>query len=268
MKKQLYLILLLGILCLTVFSLVGEKNTDVLAYEGNNPQGTVAVETEGNHVFNVMNEILEEDAVSETPCFSDFVSNYGGGIIEGDHLTIYVKGGVDNQELFETKMGEKGVSSDRYDIVAAEYSYSDLELQMQSFWDYRNEKLAEGSSWADDIYSVAICQERNCITVCVSTAIDINDYPELSSALDSICHEIVVLDEEPQKIEETTLRPGMAISTGASIGFRCKFNGEKGIISTAHTTNYTPLNPVSYGGISFGNIIAASYGGSVDFCFI
>lgn len=268
MKKQFYLKILLGIIVMMVAFLGGTRHSGVFASDEGSPQSNDAIETEGNHVFNCMNAILEEDLESNSPSFSDFVANYGGGIIEGNHLTIFVKGGMDNQILFEEKMNEKGIDHDRYDIVTVEYSYSDLESQIASFWDFRNEQLEEGVAWAEEVYSVAICQERNCITVCTSINLDISSCPDLLNALENISHEIVVLEGEPQRIEETTLKPGMGIGTGGSVGFRCKLNGNKGIVTTVHTTNYSSLNPVSYGGTSFGSITAAAYGNSADFCFI
>lgn len=268
MKKQFYLKLLLGMIVLAVVFLGGAKQSDVFASDEGNTQTNIAVETEGNRVFNCMNSVLEEDMASTVPSFSGLVANYAGGIIEGDHLTIFVKDGISNQALFEAKMSEKGISPDRYDIVTVDYSYSDLEAQIASFWDFRNEKLAEGAIWAEGVYSAAICQERNCVTVCINSNLDIFSYPDLMNNLENISYEIVVSDDAPQKIEETTLKPGMGLSTGGSVGFRCKLNGNKGIVTTVHTTNYSSLNPISYGGTNLGNITAAVYGNSADFCFI
>lgn len=268
MRKRLYLNILLGFIVLTVLFLSGTKQPSVYASDGGDSQGTVAVETEGNRVFNCMNAVLEEDLAGTSPAFSDFVTNYGGGIIEGNHLTIFIKGTISNQSLFETRMSEKGISPDRYDIVIVNYSYADLESQIASFWNFRNEQISEGSEWAEEIYSAAICQEHNCITICISNTLDPSAHPELMDSLESISYEVVVSADEPQKIEETTLKPGMGLGTGGSVGFRCKLNGNKGIVTTVHTTNYSSLNPVSYAGVSFGNITAAVYGNSADFCFI
>ena len=268
MKKQIYLKLLLGIIVLAVVFLGGKKQSDVLASDEGNTPTVIAVETEGNRVFNCMNAVLEEDMACTVPSFSDFVTNYSGGIIEGDHLTIFVKGEISNRDLFETKMSEKGISPDRYDIVTVEYTYADLELQIASFWGFRNEQLEEGAVWAEGVYSAAICQERNCITICVNSNLDISAYPDLMNALENINYEIVVCDDEPQRTEETTLKPGMGLSTSCSVGFRCKYYGNDGIISTVHTTNYSSYNPVAYGGVNFGSITVAAYGNSADFCFI
>ncbi len=205
MKKQIYLKLLLGIIVLAVVFLGSKKQSDVLASDEGNTPTVIAVETEGNRVFNCMNAVLEEDMACTAPSFSDFVTNYSGGIIEGDHLTIFVKGEISNQGLFETKMSEKGISPDRYDIVTVDYTYADLELQIESFWNFRNEQLEEGAVWAEGVYSAAICQERNCITICINSNMDVSAYPDLMNALENINYEIVVCDDEPQRTEETTL---------------------------------------------------------------
>ena len=241
-------------------------------YEGNVMEDSViAVETAGNRVFNKMAAILEDDKNSSSPVFSDFRENFGGGYIEGDHLIIYVKGGISNQGLFEERMLEKGISKDRYDIQTVDYSYSELESQMQSFWDFRNAKMANNVEWAKNIYSLAISQAKNCVKISLSCDLDINDYPELQSFLSEMSYELIYLDEAPKIVEETTsLKPGMPLSTGGSIGFRCKLNGNKGIVTAIHTSSYSSFNPIAIGTspISFGNITNASYGASSDFCFV
>lgn len=267
MNKKMYIKLFLGFIILSAMFFGVTKNTKVAA-AGEEPEEVQVVETLGNHVFNCMNAVLEEDLVSSDPIFTDFVLNYGGGIIEGNHLKIFVKGGMENQDEFENKMLEKGIDIDQYEILTVKYSYSELEEQIDSFWTFRNEKLEDGEEWADEIYSVAICQECNCILICADENLEVEKYPDLMNALDKISYRIEGTAEEPQKIEETTLKPGMGISTGGSIGFRCRLNGYDGIITAIHTTSYSSLNPVSYGGTSFGSITAAKYGNSADFCFI
>ena len=199
MHDKIYNYLIVLIIALTVMFIVGcylsGPNTNVSS-------SITDTESEGNKVFNAMNSVFEEDKNSESPVFSDFISNYAGGYIDGDHLTIYVKGGIDDPELFASKMREKGIESDSYDIFPVDYSYSDLESQMQSFWDFRNARLSEGLAWPDKVYSVAICQERNCITVSVDKDLKINDYPDLLEKLKSISYELDYMEHKPCVIEE------------------------------------------------------------------
>ena len=202
MKEKYTRLFSLSFVVLLVFSLSGCTLTKVSASDGSFSESGTVTESEGNRVFNKMAAILEEDKNSSSPVFSDFRENFGGGYIEGDHLTIYVKGGISNQELFEEKMLEKGISKDRYDIQTVKYTYSELESQMQSFWDFRNAKMANNVEWAKNIYSLAISQAKNCVKISLSRDLDINDYPELQSFLSEMSYELIYLDEEPIVIEE------------------------------------------------------------------
>ena len=181
MRRRYYLNLLLGIVILILAIICGTSVSSDIVSAARDSQTNIAVETEGNRVFNCMNSILEEDLESENPIFLGFIANYGGGIIEDDHLTIFVKDEMINQSFFDQKMSEKGLRPDQYDIEIVNYSYSDLESQIATFWNFRNERLYENAEWASLLYSVAICQEHNCITVFASDNLLIEVYPDLQN---------------------------------------------------------------------------------------
>lgn len=226
-----------------------------------------AFENEGNHTFNQMNLVLEEGLENDDVITRDFINNYAGGVIRNDHLTIFLKNEVNDLDWFHNKMLENDVSQDKYDIQFVDYSYTDLENQISSFWEYRNNKLIDGAEWAPLVYSVAISQEYNCIMIFVDKDFEISNYEELDEFLSSISYRFEYTDE-PQLEENTTLKPGMGISTGGSIGFRCKINNEKGFITAVHTSNYSSLPAVQYNGTTIGSITAGAYGNSADFAFV
>lgn len=247
---------------LSIFLVCSINNIYVYADEGDE-----AYENDGNHTFNQMNFVLEEGLENDDIDTKDFINNYAGGVIKNDHLTIFLKDEVNDLDWFYSKMLENDISQEKYDIQFVDYSYTDLENQISSFWEYRNNNLITGEEWAPLVYSVAISQEYNCIMIFVDKDFEISNYNELNDFLSSISYRFEYTDE-PQLEENTTLKPGMGISTGGSIGFRCKINNEKGFITAVHTSNYSSLPAVKYNGTTIGSITAGAYGNSADFAFV
>ena len=263
-KKRIFGFVVSALIICSIMLLIDKGELFALA---NNKENERVSETEGNRVFNCLNEVLAEDENESQPVFSDFIENYGGGYIDGNRLVIYVKGGVNTIEKLSEKMQAKGINPEQYNVINAKYSYSELQEQIELLWNFRNMKVEEGEKWAKSIIQVAINQENNCIDIFVTEDLDISSHPEMVELLDRISYRIII-SEDKNKREDVLVKPGMGISTGGSIGFRCKLNGVKGFVTAVHTQLYASINPVTYGGSTIGNITLSHYGNGSDFAFV
>lgn len=234
---------------------------------------------DGSETFNVLNSILVEGVKTRTSQYSDFISSYAGSKIGDDGtLIVYFKNNCKSNIINDIKseLMTFGVPNCAIEFEGVGYSEMELMSYRDSIWEeiYQckengNEPSLKG--WADKFVATSIDPETNRVELYVKDFSAV-DYTQCDNIFAGFPYEIEVLSGGYDMVEESTLKPGQAVSsTGGSIGFRCKLDGVKGFVTATHTStedNVTNRVNVKIGGVTVGKVTAGIYDGKADFTFV
>lgn len=224
----------------------------------------------GDIAFNKLNAILADDMQANRFLYNRVRDNYAGSIIDDEgKLIVYISSELSILDPLRDELSSTGVIDDDIKFVQVQYSYEDLEAQQSDMWRIRNVAMESESNfgeWAGKIISVAINPEHNCISVLANNFGD-SDYLLCERYFGDYSYEVEITTASGEIHEEVTLKPGQGISTGGSLGFRCKLNGIAGFVTAVHTASWSTLPKLIDGSTEYGQITAGVYDGKADFCF-
>ncbi len=220
--------------------------------------------------FDVLNSVLIADANSKDQKFSDFKSNYAGSRIDSEgNLIVFVTNKGQTVRSLTQELKSRNVKEEAFRFTEVQYSYNELKDHQKTMWDFRNELLESGEAkeWARKIASLEVDPTFNAVTI-KANAFTPDDYKLCEEYFGDYSYRVEVIHGDIEVVEEMTVRPGNGISTGGTLGFRCKLNGVEGFVTAIHTSSYSSLNPIKVAGTSVGNITEAVYDGDADFAFV
>jgi hypothetical protein len=226
----------------------------------------------GEIAFDVINAVLVEDDLAKEHKYQKFKDNYAGSKIDDQgKLVVYVSQKGPALDALKDELSCNNVNSDDVQFIEVRYSYSELKKQQISMWNFRNKTLeGEGilKEWADKIVSMPVDPSYNCVLILVNDFVP-SDYSLCKEYFGEYSYRIESVAGNGEIIEEiTTIKPGQSISTGGSMGFRCKLDGVEGFVTAIHTASYSGINPISVGGTNIGAITDCKYDGKSDFAFV
>lgn len=232
-----------------------------------------ANENQGEKAFGQLIDFLSNNAASYSlenvtdNEYSDFWDCFGGSYIDDNgRFIVYTTKEYDN--LIEAANIEESAIS----FVKTDLSYENLKAQQIEIWDVRNELLNGDDEalrlWANKIISVTVSQKNNCVMI-FANGFEQEDYTICNIYFGDKKYIIEPTNSQGSIIPQTTIAPGQSISTGSSVGFRCKYNGSEGFITTVHTEDYSKIGRIKDGnGNYLGDIQFSIHDGSADFCFV
>ena len=211
-----------------------------------------------------------DDIQEQRSQYNSVRANYAGSIIDDEgKLIVYISSELSISDQLREELRNTGINDDDIKFMQVQYSYEDLEAQQSDMWRIRNEAMESSrdlEEWARKIISVAINPEHNCVSVLANNFGD-SDYLLCERYFGDYPYKVEITSASDEIHEEVTLKPGQGISTGGSLGFRCKLNGIAGFVTAVHTASWSTLPKLKNGSIEYGQITAGVYDGKADFCF-
>jgi len=217
----------------------------------------VSIYLNGSDAFFRLDKVL----TSNTDNYQNFRNGYGGSYIAETGTLVVGYKNVSRDEIEQLK---EEADLETAVFVEVPYTYRELEQYQGSICSYL-QKYYELDEFTQEIYfTTGIDQETNCIDITL-TGVDEAALDNIKSKFDGIpC--TISCNGKIWKNEQTTMNPGDPIGTGGSIGFRCKRSGNKGFLTTRHSSVIG--SSVTYGGTTVGTITDAKYDSFADFCFV
>jgi len=231
----------------------------------------VACEQAGDIAFDKFNAILVDDMQATRSQYNRVIDNYAGSIINDEgKLIVYFSSELSVLDPMRDELRSAGVSDDDIQFVQVQHSYEELEEHQKEMWRIRNASMDREDGlekWAEKIISVAINPEHNCVAV-LANGFDNSDYLLCERHFGDYSYEVEITTANSEIHEEVTLKPGQGISTGGSLGFRCKLNGVAGFVTAVHTASWSSLPNLKDGSTDYGQITAGVCDGKADFAFV
>ena len=124
------------------------------------------------------------------------------------------------------------------------------------------------NEWANKIKSVAVNPINTNVNI-FAYGFTISDYAYCDMLFADYPYEVTAITSDYQYIRQTTpIRIGQGISTGGSIGYRCKLNGVWGFVTTIHSEDFIRGEAVTINGEKIGEIVESIFDDSADFTFV
>lgn len=216
---------------------------------------------EGSKAFNALNEVI----IRNSNC-SDLVDLYGGAYIEDDVLYVYYREDINIASL-ELLTNDTLLMGFDIVFIPSEYSYKQLYEMMKYIGMQKEVYSGNESHWTSRIEAMGINQIENCLD-CYIDRCDGDELQVIEENLSSYPTNIIFVDD--YKVEkQSTLYPGEGINCNGnsiSLGFRCKYNGNPGFLTTIHSSSIGAT--VYKNNNSIGQVTLSVDDGCADFSFV
>ena len=257
-KTRAFISVVLVAVLLTVSMYVGAEAQEPVTVDYVDANGKdVSIYLEGSEAFFRLDGIISGDSDG----FQNFRAGYGGSYITETGVLVVGYKCVPQEEIARIKK-----EADLEDAIFVEvpYTYQELEQYQGDICSYLQKYYGVDEFTQEVYFTTGINQETNCIDIRL-TKVTANELESIRAEfVDMPC--TINVDGNIWKSEETTMDPGDPIGNGVSIGFRCKRSGNKGFLTTRHSTVIG--SSVSYGGTVVGTITDAKHDSFADFCFV